>query len=75
MQISHAESNIVSLRTTLATATNSAIVTRATAEIVEPKGLVTYMAGSLVVGLVVGCFAVFFLELYAKAKIRAAETA
>jgi hypothetical protein len=33
------------------------------------------VAGGLVAGILLGCFTVFFLELYAKAKIRAAETA
>jgi len=50
------------------------IVKRSSVEPVEPKGLVIYVAGGLVAGILLGCFTVFFLELYVKAKIRAAET-
>jgi hypothetical protein len=69
------EASVLSLETMLAASTNSHILKRATAESAEAKGLVVYVAGGLVSGLFLGCFLVFFLELYAKAKIRAAETA
>ncbi|MBT4524684.1 MAG: hypothetical protein HOC21_07165 [Phycisphaerae bacterium] len=69
------EGNIVSLKNIVAASTKSTILKRATVESAESKGLVIYVAGGLVSGLFLGCFLVFFLELYAKAKIRAAETA
>ena len=69
------ESNIVSLETLIAASTNSVIIKRASAEPVKPKGPVIFVAGGFGVGMFLGCFVVFFLELYAKAKIRAAETA
>jgi len=74
-QISLVEGGIMSLESTLAAATNSVIIKRASAEPVKPRGPVTFVAGGFGVGMFLGCFVVFLLELYAKAKIRAAETA
>ena len=60
----------------LAASTKSVIIKRASVDPVEPKGLAMYVVVGLVAGLFLGCFTVvFLLELYAKAKIRAAETA
>jgi hypothetical protein len=74
-QTSLVEANIMSLESTLATATKSMIIKSASVEQTDSKGPVIYVAGGVVLGLFLGCFVVFFLELYAKAKIRAAETA
>ena len=69
------ESNILSLESTLAASTNSVVIKSASVEQMDSKGAVIYVAGGVVSGLFLGCFLIFFLELYAKAKIRAAETA
>lgn len=69
------EANILSLNNVLSASTHSKIIKSASAEPAESKGPVVYVAAGLVSGLFIGCFLVFFLELYAKAKIRAEETA
>jgi hypothetical protein len=74
-QVSLVEANIMSLESALVVSTNSVIIKRASAEPAKQKGLATFVAGGFGVGMFIGCFVVFFLELYAKAKIRAAETA
>ena len=74
-EISLVELNILSLESTLAASTNSVVIKSASVGQTDSKGPAIYIAGGFVVGLFLGCFVIFFLELYAKAKIRAEETA
>jgi SpoU rRNA methylase family enzyme len=66
---------VVLLQTSLALSKESEIILQESPVPVDSKSPILFGVGGLVAGLFVGCFVVFFLELYAKAKIRASETA
>ncbi len=66
---------ILSLKTILAASMQSKIIKQPTSVTIESKRPNLFVMGGFVAGLFVGCFVVFFQELYAKAKIRATEIA
>ena len=74
-KVSQLEEAIISLQLLLIQSTPSEVLAPPT-KIPSPKqSIKTIAIGALFAGGIFGCFVAFFLELFAKAKVRAAETA
>ena len=69
------EADIVTLELSLAQSTSSEMIAQSTIAPLPKRSLKLVGIGSLFVGAMLGCFAAFFLELLAQAKVRVSESA
>jgi hypothetical protein len=69
------EADIVTLELSIAQSTPSEIIAQSTIAPVPKRSLKLIGIGALFIGVMFGCFAAFFLELLAQAKVRVSESA
>jgi hypothetical protein len=69
------EADIATLELSLAQSTPSEIIAQSTIAPVPKRSLKLIGIGALFIGVMFGCFAAFFLELLAQAKVRVSESA
>jgi hypothetical protein len=69
------EADIATLELSLAQSTPSEIIAQSTIAPLAKRSLKLIGIGALFIGVMFGCFAAFFLELLAQAKVRVSESA